>query len=313
MRHVLKTLLFFCAGTSLALAQGSPDGEKWKVTSTMQMSGMSMPGSTAEICKQPGEDNVPVKADDNCRIYDVKRTGNVQSFKMKCTGEEAMEGSAQFTYLGPDHYQGKMTVNMQGETMTMNYEGRKLGRCDGGEANLVMEKLMADADKQAAASQAAMAEQCRQFAAEATSPQIMKGYCKDPADHRTFCAAVQTPDKFQQLADLEKHAVEMGQPDRVLAESASLCGFEVAAVRTRLCNTAEQQEDLKFIASQCPAQGAALAQRHCAGRSYTSMSPKHRDFCASYAAANPQEQTPAGKAKGIFNMGKKALGGILGN
>ena len=138
-------------------------------------------------------------------------------------------------------------------------------------------------------------------------------YCKDPADRQTFCAAVQTPDKFLNLADMEKQAIEMGHPDRVLAESASFCGFDVAAVRTRLCNTAEQQEDLKFIASQCPAQGAALAQRHCAGRSYTSMSPKHRDFCASYAAANPQEQTPAGKAKGIFNMGKKALGGILGN
>jgi hypothetical protein len=176
-----------------------------------------------------------------------------------------------------------------------------------------MQRLMADADQQLALSQNAMAEECRKMAAAADQPRVMKEYCKDPADRATFCAAVQTRDKFLRLADMEQKAAKMGHPDRQLTESATLCGFDREKVREQLCSIAETQEDLTFITSQCPMLGTALAQRHCAGRSYTSMSPKYRDFCASYAAANPQAQTPAGKAKGLFNMGKKALGGLLDN
>ena len=55
MNHVWKVLLLTCAGTSLAMAQNI-QGEKWKITSSVQMGGMSMPGMSSEICKQPGDD-----------------------------------------------------------------------------------------------------------------------------------------------------------------------------------------------------------------------------------------------------------------
>jgi Protein of unknown function (DUF3617) len=309
MTRMWQALLLTCAGTSLALAQGSPDGEKWRITSSMQMSGMSMPNMSSEVCKQPGDDTVPMKTEKNCEVYDIKRSGNVQSFRMRCTGKDSMEGSAQLTYLGPDHYQGKMEMTASGEAMTMNMEGRKLGRCDGGEINLQAKKMQAQAEQQMAAASVMMAEQCRSMAAEAVSPMVMKTQCKDPADHKTFCAAVQTHDKFMNLSEMEKMGDGSSRP---LTESAELCGFAVDAQRTQLCGTAEQTGKLKFIASQCPAQATALAAAQCAGRSYTSISDQYRDFCSSYASTEPEDGA-ASKAKGLLNKSKKALGGLFNN
>jgi hypothetical protein len=313
MRYVLKALLLTCAGTSLAFAQGAVEGEKWKITSKMQMAGMSMPGMSTEVCKQPGDDSVPIKTEDNCQVYDIARVGNVQSFKMRCTGKDAMEGSAQFTYLGADRYHGKMTVNTQGETMNMEYKGQKLGKCDGGEINLKAKEMQAHAQQQLANSEKMMVEQCHKFAAEATSPQHMQTLCKDPADVQTFCSAINSHDKFQDFAKQEKDAVAHGATQagaRPLTESAQLCGFSVDARRDQLCSTAEQNGKLDFIASQCPVQGAALAQMHCAGRSYTSISSQYRNFCASFAQSQTaaQDETALGKTKGLFNKGKKAFG-----
>lgn len=324
MKNVRKLLLLSCAATSLALAQGTVEGEKWKITSSMQMSGMSLPGNSSEICKQPGEDAVPIKTENNCEIYDVNRSGNVQSFKMRCTGEHAAEGSAQFTYLGPDHYQGKMQITTQGETMNMTYEGQKLGKCDGREMNLQAKKMLADAQKQQAAQDKMMVEECHKIAADASSVTFMQTTCKDPADLRTFCDAVKTHDKFKDFAEREQvaHPAAYGADAHPLTESAKMCGFTVDAQREMLCKSAEQGGNLQFIASQCPIQGAAIASAQCAGRRYTTINPTYRGFCATYArnqaqAQQTQEeaqpQTPMDKTKGLFNQGKKALGGLFRN
>ena len=313
---VCTALLLTGAGTSLAMAQNVP-GEKWKITSTMQMGGMSMPGMNSEICKQPGDESVPIKTEDNCTVYDNKRVGNVQSFKMRCTGKDAMEGSAQFTYLGADHYQGKMQVTTQGETMNMNYEGRKIGACDGGEINLQAEKLMAKAEQQKAQADRQVAQNCHQIAADAQSPMVMRQLCTDPADVKTFCAAAQTHQKFQAMSKIERLSSGSSPDERPLTESGKLCNYSVEAKRTQLCSSAEAQGNFNFIATDCPAQVQALAAAQCAGRSYTAISDKYRDFCSDYATASAQAQsqpeTAGGKAKGLLNKGKKALGGIFSN
>jgi hypothetical protein len=73
------------------------------------------------------------------------------SFKLRCTSEEPVEGSAEFTYLGADRYQGKMLMNMRGETMTMAYEGQKLGgACDAGALKREVEQMQANAQRQQA-------------------------------------------------------------------------------------------------------------------------------------------------------------------
>jgi hypothetical protein len=325
MKNVCTLLLLTCVGPSLALAQGSVEGEKWKITSSMQMAGMSMPGMSSEICKQPGEDSAPIKTEDNCQIYDMKRAGNVQSFKMRCTGKDAMEGSAQFTYLGADRYQGKMEMTTQGETMVMNYEGQKLGTCDGGEVNLQAKKMIAEGERQQKLGEQQMKEQCRSLAAKAEGPGFLM-MCKDPADQRTYCDAVKKPENFQRLGEQERrnvrYAANNTSPDaRPLTESARICGFALEQHRDTLCRNADQNGDLDFIAGECPTQAAGIAAANCAGRRYTAIAERYRGFCSRFASNQSEQQdqqvqqpdTPVDKTKGLFNKGKKALGGIFSN
>jgi hypothetical protein len=315
MKHVWKGLLLGCAAASLAMAQGATPGEKWRVKTTMQMSGMSMPGQSMEICKPTDADSVPMKTDDNCQIYDVKRTGNSQSFKMRCTGEEPVEGSAEFTYLGPDRYQGKMLMKMRGESMTMAYEGEKLGgTCDAGALQREVQRMQADAQRQQADYERAMAENCHKAAAEG-SPYVLT-QCKDPADIKTYCSAVLTHDRFGGLMEGEKNSnPNVNFPgSRPLTESAQLCGFTVEAERARLCQSAEANGKLQYLANHCPGEAQALARMQCAGRSYTTISDRYRGFCAEFASTQQEElrreeeNSPTGKAKGLLNAGKKALG-----
>ncbi len=325
MKNVCALLLLTCAGASLAQAQGSVEGEKWKITSSMQMAGMSMPGMSSEMCKQPGDDTAPIKTDDNCQIYDLKREGNVQSFKMRCTGKDAVEGTAKFTYLGPDHYQGKMEMTTQGETMVMNYEGKKLGKCDGGEVNLQAKKMIAQGERQQKLADEQMKKSCRDMAAKAEGPGFLM-MCKDPADKQTYCGAVRKRENFLRLAKQEdsnaRYAPTNTSPDaRPLTESARICGFSVEQERQGMCTVAEQNSDLDFIATQCPTQAAGIAAAQCAGRRYTAIAERYRGFCSEYASNQSQDQqqtqqqpeTPMDKTKGLFNKSKKALGGIFSN
>jgi len=312
MKQLFSAILLTCAAAPLALAAGNPPGEKWKINSSMQMAGMSMPNSSTEICKQPGDDNVPVKTDKNCEVYDISRTGNVQRFKMRCTGKDAMEGSGEFTYLSPDHYQGKMLMKAEGQTMTMSHEGQKIGACDGGEVNLKAKEMIAQADKANAAAKKVQIEQCHAYAAEASVPSMMRSQCTDPADRKVFCSAVQTHEKFQPLAEQEKKGVG----SRPLSEAAEICGFSAEKQRAKLCGVAESQERLGFLASQCPDEAQALARAQCAGRKYTAISDKYRNFCSSYASASSNDEaaddSAAGKAKSLLNKSKKSLGGLFG-
>lgn len=333
MNNVCKVLLLTCAGTSLALAQGAVEGEKWKITSSMQMAGMSMPGMSQEICKEPGQDSAPIKTDDNCQIYDMQRSGNTQSFKMRCTGKDAVEGSAKFTYLGADRYQGRMEMTTDGETMVMNYEGQKVGQCDGREINLQAKKMIAEGERQQKQAEQAQVKMCRDMAAKGEDPYFLT-MCKDPADKQTYCTAVRKPDNFRRLSDMERKNVRYnpaaannpnGKP---LTESARVCGFSVEQEREGLCQLADRNGDLNFIVTECPGQAQALAAAQCAGRRYTAIADRYRNFCSEFASnesrderqsAQEQEQAqdqPQGageKTKGLFNKGKKALGGLFSN
>lgn len=324
MKNMCALLLLTCAGTSLAQAKDTIPGEKWKVTTSMQMSGMSMPGTSSEICKQPGDDAVPVKTEDNCQIYDMQRSGNVQSFKMRCTGEPSMEGSMQLTYQG-DRYQGKMDMTTQGEHMVVNYQGQKLGACDGSEANLVAKKMFAAADRQQQLANQQLIQECHRLAADAEGPAFF-GMCKDPADKQTYCDAVRKPENFQRLGEEEQRNARYSPNNtsadaRPLTESARVCGFALEQERDSQCKIAEQNGNLRFLATQCPAQAAGIAAAQCAGRRYTAISDRYRSFCSEYASTQPEQdqqqqqqpETPVNKTKGLLNKGKKALGGLFNN
>jgi hypothetical protein len=309
---------------SVAQAQ-SATGEKWRVTSSMEAMGMSMPPRTSEICRQAGSDTPPVSDDKSCQVSDMKRSGNTLTFKMHCTGRHAADGTMTMTYLGTDHYKGTMQMTADGQPVTMNYEGQKLGSCDGGEVNLQAKRMVDQANAQTAAMQQ---QQCAQAAEQATLPSMMAS-CKDPRDIQTYCSHFQTYSVFDQQAKMQQQMSQSGTAYGMsppLDQSAQICSLKVATVRARLCASAEKDGQLDFLADQCPAEATTLAKAQCSGRSYTSMSSTYRGFCSRYATQSGDNgATATGKPAGgvvpalandVTDKAKntlKSLGGLFGH
>ncbi|MFO1408980.1 MAG: DUF3617 family protein [Steroidobacteraceae bacterium] len=325
------------AATLDAVAADAPAGERWRITTSMEMMGMKMPGRTSEICKEASAP--PVAAEKNCQMTESTRSGNTIRFRMHCTGENAAEVDGTSTLIGPDHSRTVMHMKMAQGEMTMNSEGEKLGACTGSESNLVAKKeaakMQAMGARVQAEAQQAQAKSCADAARTADSPYLMTQMCKDPETVKTYCANFQTHKAFRKQAEEEARTARAGvavpsgaeahmQP---MSTSAKLCGVDARQLRTRLCSTAEAQGQFGFIASQCPVLAKVIAQRECAGRSYTTISARYRDICASLAqpseddgaqapAEAPQQapqQAPKQEKPNPLSKGKKILGGLLGN
>ena len=107
----------------------------WEVTTKMEMPGMpmAMPAQVHRVCvaKNRGdEDLIPRR--DNCRVTESQRTGNKLTYKMACTGDDAMDVTGELTH-GGDRYEGRMrmTPRSGGESMSMaqTFAGRRVGDC----------------------------------------------------------------------------------------------------------------------------------------------------------------------------------------
>lgn len=136
MRHAAFVAVVVGLSVS-ALAQGPRRDGRWEVKTEMEMPGMpmKMPPMTTTQCvtKEQADDpqrSVPQGrgAQNNCKVSDYKVTGNKVTWSMKCEGPEAMSGTGEITY-GDNTYEGSMTMNRQGQTMTMKYSGKRLGDC----------------------------------------------------------------------------------------------------------------------------------------------------------------------------------------
>lgn len=285
---VLTLLSTAMLSAPAAFAQKPPGyepGEKWRTTMSMSAMGMSMPGQTTEVCVLKGGDQTPVPVDKNCQVSDHKRSGNKESFRMACTGKDAMKGTMEIVYESPDHYRGKMLVESADGEMTMNYDGRKLpGECDAGE----MKRKLAAAEAQ---GNAQVAKTCREGAQNGQTGLFTGAApaCKDPKDKQVFCSNVQGYKIFGVLSQQERYA-SRGRPagieSKPLMASAKACGFNTDAKRAQLCGGAEGKGEWAFLANECPALAKPLAQRECAGRGFTTpVAPQYQAFCSAYAQA----------------------------
>ncbi|MBI5015995.1 MAG: DUF3617 family protein [Deltaproteobacteria bacterium] len=117
----------------LAAESGIKEG-MWEITTKMEMPGMpiQMPETTIKHCytKEDVKDTgktIP-KGDGDCRITDLKQSGNKVTWKMKCKGGQAGSGEGEMVFKG-DSYEGTMKVQAEGTTMTTRYKGRRIGAC----------------------------------------------------------------------------------------------------------------------------------------------------------------------------------------
>jgi hypothetical protein len=123
MMRVLGIALLGILGVQVtALADDKPAGELWQQTVTMQMTGMTMPSHTLEVCVPPGKANEALSKpqgpgmNGNCTVQDAKR----------CTGKQPVEGTIESMVEG-DHAQGMITLSMNGQQLTMKTDSHKVG------------------------------------------------------------------------------------------------------------------------------------------------------------------------------------------
>jgi hypothetical protein len=66
--------------------------------------------------------------DKNCKATDVRTVGDKTTWKMTCTGAQAMTGTGDMTVKG-DSYAGVMKMTTAQGEMTMKMSGKRIGDC----------------------------------------------------------------------------------------------------------------------------------------------------------------------------------------
>lgn len=131
--------LLSIAAARTAAAEGPQPG-LWKVTTKTQVPGAPARESshtscvTAEMAKNPGSDFT--RAETSPRP-DCKRTqqyaGSKLTWKIECTGQNAMTGEGSLTFDGPQHYSGSFQVSVSAAGRQMSFattlEGQRVGEC----------------------------------------------------------------------------------------------------------------------------------------------------------------------------------------
>ena len=212
-----------------------------------------------------------------------------------------------------------------------------LQQCKDPETKKMIAKAQADAAAAQAEAARRQAQMCAEEARKAENPQLLLQQCKDPETKKTYCSAFQTHEAFRKQAEYEARMSSsgaVGEQAAPLSTSAKLCAVDVAQLRKKLCDTAEAQGQMAFIATQCIALAARIAARECSGRSYTSVAGSpYYPICASVAAAPagtpgtpgvgnatpppPPPPTPVEAPRkpksDTVSKGRKILGDLLGN
>lgn len=271
-------------------------GVQWEQTVEMQMAGFSMPAQTSKVCVPKKGMTEPPGAgrdDDKCKVSNLKNDGKTMSWSMVCEGAEKMSGEGEITQFA-DGYDGKMTMRSAQGDMLMKMRGKKLGTpCDAA----TIKRQMAVVQAEAAAS---IAENCRS-AAKDTNVRAFTGaqtQCKDAADISILC---------ERAATRNGVASFLRQPESTRTDLGVLCKRDFSVMKSQACAVAAKDEKgcktdadkvlLNFIGDACPPQSLVIAQRECAGRTYTDLNDScYYSFCTSYAAnLLDKGKKPAGK------------------
>ena len=129
MKELLSGMALLAAmGSTSALAAGSD--ELWEMTTRMDMPGMPMPTMTQTVCLRKGESYKPGKVSHqkNCEMTDLKVSGNKTTWKMHCSGRDAMDGSGEVTRTEKT-MKGSMKLSSKDIQMTQAISGKLVGTC----------------------------------------------------------------------------------------------------------------------------------------------------------------------------------------
>lgn len=246
----LATLLMACG----AAANAANTDDMWEITTAMQMDGMSMPATTQKSCIAKNQPYKPEQQDKNCTMYDVKVMGNKTSWKMKCTGANAMEGTGVMTKTAT-RLDGVITTKSQGEQMTMKMSGRVVGKCDMAEEQKKTEATIANAK----------AYQTKALEHERESKRMaLEAERRSCEQTRKDSVA-----NFSSYESLKQRA----ENDSYMKSRLANCKINLDASRKQLCGKATV-DDWQSAKKYCPDEYKAMKIQHCTGRSNS-----YRDMC----------------------------------
>ena len=290
--HAARPLLLACLSLAAlpVLAQGGPD-ELWNMTTRMEMAGM--PGQTfpSQVCMKKGEAQPQkMSQDKNCKVTDVRNVGNKTSWKVVCTGRDAMSGTGEITRTR-DSMDGRIRLQGKsgGETMdmTMVLSGKLAGGCNAGEEQ---KKQQAQAKAMVAQGDAQMAKFCRE-SMDKFMTQMFEGegaVCK--AQKAEYCAHVSKATQAMRTPAGYRKSAKAADWD----EAGRVCKVNMASVRAGACKSAVGGRDWPFVADYCPAEAKKIAAEHCAGRDYTAaMASEYKEICGRYARRSAEAPKPA--------------------
>jgi hypothetical protein len=278
------------AASAAAMAQGGPD-ELWNMTTKMEMAGMQMPASTQQVCMKKGETRPEsLQQDKNCKVTDQKMVGNKMTWKMVCTGKDAMSGSGEMTR-SADSMNGRMSMkDKDGDEMTVVYSGKRAGGCNAQDQEKKGQAMVAQGNAQ-------MAQMCRESVDKYTTPMFegKDAICK--AQKTEFCGRVtEVSQSMRAPAGFRKAIGQEGLRDGGWERAAGACGVKAAAIRGEACGSGVKGRDWGFVSEYCPAETKKLAAEHCAGREYTvAMNSEYKTICAKQAGGFAQPQRAAAK------------------
>ena len=277
-----------------------------------------------------------------CQISDFKTVGSKTTWKMQCTSPKST-GDGEITRTSPTAYIGNIKMTSADGTINIKLSGERVADCNYVETDTqaieaMSKKMDADLAKNQAEGCKGMAEAlmleiiksetavcndsttrelfCKKVASpEGTQALIGRGnsmpgaglkdcldYCAGTGKTKeAFCAQFHTPSGFDLLAS---GGTGPGSPQ---ATAAAFCGLSAGDVDTekgKLCKMASSgTSELLFLGKFCPQEAKQVAEKECAGRSFTSTggSP-YAQFCVTYASqtlagAAPQEDAPADEPK----------------
>lgn len=303
------------AALAVMPAQAGANGDLWETTTQMTMegmpAGMGMPAQTRRVCSAHEWTKPPVANENReCEMVDFKNVGSKASWKMKCSG--GMSGEGEITRNGADAYSGWMKMSMPQGAMTMNLSGKRVGDCDAGEAKKDRDAQMARVQGQVADGQKAAGAAMKQICTMGAQSLDLRQYhtneslCTGPQGGFTgeryksaFCESLKAYDGFKKVCNRDEADTENS-----MTSLARFCGANLAAMKTTNCAEAVKTKDLEVVGQCCPNEAQAIAQEHCAGRSYTSAGPDgYGGFCLQFAkdmmeggANAPPAKKKAGKS-----------------
>jgi hypothetical protein len=267
---------------------------------------MKMPARTLEVCVPVGkaEETLARPPENNdCKLSDVQRSGNKFAANIQCTGKNPVEGRIEQTTEG-NRTIGKLRMQMQGMTMSMNTESTRLGTaCEATDYSDYKPPVAAVPAIAAPDVCGQMADRLKTAPGEISN--LIAVYvekdaqCAKHASFKTFCSVLQTPAGFADLARQERSMANTADRTSAfvipLTSSVQACGLGtgkpgVDALRTRMLATAEKEGAWDFLVQEgndaTYAMLTATAKRECSGRSFTNAAnARYARLCRNYGVA----------------------------